>query len=355
MKKDEKNIYQRGEYSFQVKMMLAGSSVNEQFDTLPEARAFRDLKSVCRTIDPDAKKIFASRDKKADVRSLTLAKVLKRYEEEILPNKGQSTQDIEAVYLSRMGKAPIASQSIFHITPDDVKTFIRGLTKCMENKNKGQPMADTSKHHYAGLLRHVFNTAIKKWGHQVTNPVVMNDLPARGKSRRRRLEGDEDTGLIEQIRVSRNRRLLPFAIMAIETGSRRGELFKLDWKNVKLQSDFGSALLVDTKNGEDRMIPLSADCVAILSTLYRPNITGPVFPMKSVRSAWDGACKRAGITDFHVHDLRHESISRLFELGLNVIEVASVSGHKTLSVLQDYTHLHPQKLARKINRAKLAA
>jgi len=75
MKQVEKNIYQRGECSFQVKMMLAGHSVNHNFDTLPEARAFRDQKSFVRTIDPDAEKIFASRVKKADVRSLTLAKV----------------------------------------------------------------------------------------------------------------------------------------------------------------------------------------------------------------------------------------------------------------------------------------
>jgi integrase len=281
--------------------------------------------------------------------------VLKRYKKDILPKKALSTQAIEAVYLKRMGDDPIASLSIFHITPGDVNAFVHGLTKCQENKNKGQPLSDKSKRHYAGLLSNVFNTAIRKWGHQITNPVVMEDAPSPGKSRRRRLENDEETRLLTQVRVSRNPWLLPFVIMAIETGSRRGELFKLDWKNVKLSSDFGSALLVDTKNGDDRMIPLSADCVEILSTLPRPEAGGRVFPIKSVRTAWEGACQRAGITDFHVHDLRHESISRLFELGLNVIEVASVSGHKTLSILQDYTHLHPQKLARKINRAKLAA
>jgi hypothetical protein len=56
MEKVEKNIYQRGECSFQVKMMLAGHSVNQNFDTLLEARAFRDQKSFVRAIDPDAKK-----------------------------------------------------------------------------------------------------------------------------------------------------------------------------------------------------------------------------------------------------------------------------------------------------------
>jgi len=48
------------------------------------------------------------------------------------------------------------------------------------------------------------------------------------------------------------------------------------------------------------------------------------------------------------HDLRHEMSSRLFEKGLNVMEAASVTGHKTLSVLKRYTHLNPADIAKKL-------
>jgi len=48
------------------------------------------------------------------------------------------------------------------------------------------------------------------------------------------------------------------------------------------------------------------------------------------------------------HDLRHEATSRLFERGLNVIEVARITGHVTLSMLDRYTHLDVQGLVQKL-------
>ena len=352
MKQIEKNIYQRGECSFQVKMMFAGSSINETFDSLIGARAYRDQKSVCRAIDPDAKKIFASRLKRSLIKSTTLKSVLIRYEKEILPGKAATTQSIEKVYLERIRRDSIASMSIYYLEREDIVEFISQLSKCMDNKNKGKPLSDKSKRHYAGLLSHVFNTAIEKWRIDISNPMLHIDWPSLTRGRCRRLENDEEERLFQEIRKSRNRLLLPFVVMAIETGSRRGELLKLEWDDVKLLPDCGSALLRNTKNGDDRVIPLSGSCVEILSKLPRPIKGGRVFPVESFRTAWEEACQRAGIVDLHIHDLRHESISRLFELGLNVLEVASISGHKTLSILRDYTHLRPQKLARKINLAK---
>ena len=58
---------------------------------------------------------------------------------------------------------------------------------------------------------------------------------------------------------------------------------------------------------------------------------------------------KAGIKDFHWHDLRHEAVSRLFERGMNVMEVSAVSGHKSLSQLKRYTHLKPADLLLKMN------
>ena len=62
----------------------------------------------------------------------------------------------------------------------------------------------------------------------------------------------------------------------------------------------------------------------------------------------DRAARRAGITGLRVHDLRHEATSRFFEKGLNVMEVASVTGHKTLQMLKRYTHLSVTDLATRL-------
>jgi len=60
------------------------------------------------------------------------------------------------------------------------------------------------------------------------------------------------------------------------------------------------------------------------------------------------ATRRAGIEDLRFHDLRHEAATRLFEKGLNIMEVASITGHKDLRMLRRYTHLKAEDLARKL-------
>jgi integrase len=65
--------------------------------------------------------------------------------------------------------------------------------------------------------------------------------------------------------------------------------------------------------------------------------------------AFHAACERAGIEDYTWHDLRHEAMSRLGERGdMSIIELASISGHKTLQMVKKYTHLDAEKLAKKL-------
>jgi len=75
-----------------------------------------------------------------------------------------------------------------------------------------------------------------------------------------------------------------------------------------------------------------------------------VFPIhyEALKSAWRRACERAGVIDLRFHDLRHEATSRFFEKGLNVMEVAAITGHKDLRMLQRYTHLRAEDLALKL-------
>tara|TARA_Y100001934_G_scaffold206423_1_gene244092 strand:+ start:34 stop:306 length:273 start_codon:yes stop_codon:yes gene_type:complete len=69
-----------------------------------------------------------------------------------------------------------------------------------------------------------------------------------------------------------------------------------------------------------------------------------------LKSAWRRACCRAGISDLRFHDLRHEATSRFFEKGLNLMEVAAITGHKDLRMLQRYTHLRAEDLALKLGQ-----
>ena len=126
---------------------------------------------------------------------------------------------------------------------------------------------------------------------------------------------------------------------------RRSEILKLKWCDVNLESRFAS--LYDTKNGEDRRVPLTKRCRRVLIGMSRDDER--VFPISAsyLRRAWDRARRKAGINDLRFHDLRHEAVSQFFEMGMSVPEVALISGHKDLRQLFRYTHLDPTNVFRK--------
>ena len=104
-----------------------------------------------------------------------------------------------------------------------------------------------------------------------------------------------------------------------------------------------------TKNGSSRDVPLSTRAVETLRGL-RTGESETVFSLapNTVRLAWDRLTRRVGLKDLHLHDLRHEAVSRLFEKGFNVAEVATISGHRELRMLQRYTHLRAADLASRL-------
>ena len=181
-------------------------------------------------------------------------------------------------------------------------------------------------------------------------------MPKPGKPRQRRLGAGEEEALLQACRESGAHYLQTFVILAIETGMRFGELAGVTWENVNLEKR--TIFLPDTKNGSSRTVPLSTRALNAIQTQPR-SIDGRLFSAKpgSIRSAFLIALTKAQRTKqeskvflhgLRFHDLRHEAVTRLFERGLNPIEVGMVSGHKTLSMLQRYTHLKAESLSEKL-------
>ena len=143
----------------------------------------------------------------------------------------------------------------------------------------------------------------------------------------------------------RNIYIAPIIEFAIETGMRRSEILKLRWCDIDLVNGFAS--LFDTKNGEDRRALLTRRCIEALQQV--PQTNEQVFPISAtcLHLAWNRARKKAGISDLRFHDLRHEAVSRFFEMGMSVPEVALISGHKDVRQLFRYTHLNPNSVFKK--------
>ena len=148
---------------------------------------------------------------------------------------------------------------------------------------------------------------------------------------------------------------------------RAGELVSLTWDGIDL--DARTAHLSDTKNGDARTVPLSTEAVGILTGRQsHTQESRRVFPLtahavsvafrravSAARKHYDETCVSEAVepdprflANVRFHDLRHEAVSRLFELGLNPMEVASISGHRTLQMLKRYTHLRATDLAKKL-------
>ena len=142
------------------------------------------------------------------------------------------------------------------------------------------------------------------------------------------MEDGEFEQLEEAAKQTKNPHIWPIVVFAIETGMRRGEILGLRWEHVDL--DRRIAYLPLTKNGSSREVPLSTKAAQVLTGQRQHNDTPSPFPVTAngFRLAWGRLRSRAGLSDLHFHDLRHEAISRFFELGLNIPEVAVISGHK---------------------------
>ena len=213
-----------------------------------------------------------------------------------------------------------------------------------------KPVGESTVRKEIFLLSKVLGCAEREQGIPLPrgNPVEKIRKPSEGNGRDRRLTASEWKKLEVQLQKSRNPYLYSATQLAIETAMRQGELLALQWKNI--DKERGLAFLPETKNGEARAAPLSSRAIAVLNNLTRTT-TGVVLPVErlTLYHAFIAACRRAGIDNYTFHDLRHEALSRLAERGdFSVLELAEVSGHKTLQMLKRYTHLNAERLAKKL-------
>jgi integrase len=140
---------------------------------------------------------------------------------------------------------------------------------------------------------------------------------------------------------------------AVETAMRKGEILNTQWKHIDLSNQ--TLRIPIAKNGHSRTIPLSPKASAVLRKRAAINQEHRVFEIseRGLRKGWRRLMQESGIKNFRFHDLRHEGVSTLIELGLSVPEVALVSGHRSFKLLARYVHLRPENVAVKI--AKLSS
>ena len=295
--------------------------------------------------------IFVSRK---EAENTTLAEALDRYGREISSGKKGERQEIARI---RFWKShPMAKRFLASIQGKDIAAF-------RDERIKDGYAANSVRLDLA-IISHLFEIARKEWGMAgLVNPVQQIRLPLKPPGRDRRLMSGE----IERILSASGSSVLPdIARFAIETGMRQAEIAGMTWELVDLKKR--TVTLLNTKNGEKRIVPLPIEAVRILSGLPR-RIDGNVWGITShavavawrravsrARAVYEKECEEKGekpdpafLTDITFHDLRHEATSRFFELGLRAEKVKEITGHKTYSMLARYTHLKAEDIAMEID------
>ncbi|MDE3055565.1 MAG: site-specific integrase [Verrucomicrobiota bacterium] len=139
-----------------------------------------------------------------------------------------------------------------------------------------------------------------------------------------------------------------FSIISIITGARQGEILNLEWRDIDFDNHL--AYLKETKNGRPRSISLDDPIIVELKRLYelRHPLKPLVFASKTafgridIKKAWQTALRTAGITNFRAHDMWHTFATFAAGQGASNLELATAMGHRTLQMLQRYTHLDVQ-------------
>lgn len=345
----EKRANKEGKVSHRVKVRLKGHPTQTaSFDRLTDARKWAQQTEVAIR----ERRYFKTSESKRH----TLSEAIDRYIKNVLPEKPKSHDD-QLVQLKWWREA-IGQNSLADVTPalivEQRDKLLAGTTA------RNLPRSPATANRYLAALSHLFTIAVKEWEWADENPLRKVSKMKEPRGRIRFLSDEEREKLLKAAKESENPYLYLIVILCLSTGARKMEVLGLSWDSIDLAR--GIITLHETKNGERRILPLVGYAKELLkehakirvlhSGLVFPSAQNPKNPI-DIRSAWETALKKAEITNFRFHDLRHSAASYLAMNGATLAEIAEVLGHKTLQMVKRYAHLseaHTAKIVEKMNQ-----
>jgi integrase len=274
-------------------------------------------------------------DKREDPK---LADVIDRYIAAAKRPLGSTKKQV----LNSIKQHGIANRKSSEIKSPDLVAFAQSL--------EVQPQTRQS---YMSHLSGIFSIARPMWGYPLEQREMQDamvvcrkmGITSAGNSRDRRPTLDELDRIMEHFEGVRRHRpsslpmnkVMAFAIFSTR---RQEEIIRIQWEDFDVDRVWVRDMKdPERKQGNDILCDLPPEAVAIIKSM--PRTTPEIFPFSTdaISAAFTRACQFLEIKDLHFHDLRHEGISRLFEMGKTIPQVAAVSGHRTWNSLKRYSHL----------------
>ncbi len=268
------------------------------------------------------------------------ADVLPEYIAE-LAQRQLHTQDEIEVQLQDWCKV-LGPLSLSRITPAIIADHRNRLAATLKGGTVNRKLA---------ALSGFFKWLVQERGTLKANPVKAVRRGKESPARVRYLTDAERERLFDACRRVDYPALYPLVVVACFSGCRQGELLNLNWQDVDLVN--GWLHIRTSKNGEPRMVPLQGPALAVLKAWRHhagENVTtlpvGKVFGIRSFpQKPWKRALQLAEVKDFRFHDTRHTAASYLVQSGAQLTDVASILGHRTLSMAMKYSHLSPARVS----------
>jgi integrase len=363
----EKRVSQDGKTSYRAKVRLKGFA--------PQTATFVRKTDADRWSQQTEAAIREGRYfQSAEAKRHTFADLIDRYKKEVLPTKPKSA--VDQLRQVEWWRARIGHLVLADVTPAVLSNCKSELSSGMQadgsmviatrNPRTGKvtkkPVtvrAPSTVLRYMAVLSHAFSVAVKEWQWLDDSPMRKVSKPKEPRGRVRFLSDAERDALMTACKTSRSDDLHLAVMLALSTGARLMELMSLRWPQIDLQRRV--ITLMETKNGEIRALPLTGKALEMVTERgkVRRIDTDLLFPSKTdaqkpidLHGPFSTALKKAGITDFRWHDLRHTTASYLAMNGASLAEIAEVLGHKTLSMVKRYAHLsnaHTMRVVESMN------
>lgn len=346
----EKRKSKEGAVRYRVKVRIKGQPVQtETFTRLTDAKRW------AQRIESDLRE--GKHFPKARARKYTLSELIERYVREVLCQHKPKWIYDQTPRLN-WWKNEIGHLLVSDITPAVIVQCRDKLVK--EEIQGGKTRSPASSNRYISILSQVFTTAVNEWDWIDYNPFLKVKKFKEPRGRIRYLTVEELQRLLTACQQSRCGCLPLVVTLAVSTGMRQGEILSLRWRDINLSEKY--LILLETKNNEPRRVYIHGQVLEQFKSYsqVRRIDTDLVFPAPEanrpidIRSAWESARKKAKLEDFRFHDLRHSAASHLAMNGATLRDIAEVLGHKTLRMVQRYSHLseaHTSKVVEKMNES----
>jgi len=350
----------KGETYYQAKVRMKGFP--------PESASFKQkTKAVIWANSTETAMREGRYFKTAESKKHTLDELIDRYIQDELPNRKSDHQKFEmqlnwwkdrlgAYLLSDITAALLAEYRDKLKKEPSIKDLKDGGTIEKERSN-------ATVNRYMASLSIALSVASREWEWMEENPMFKVTKKKENRGRIRFLSEDEHKALINACEQASNPLINLLVVIALSTGARFSEILYLKWDNV----DFKRKMFyfMDTKNKEHRAVPISIKAYELLQqhSKIRKLNSKLVFAREDgekpmdLRWQWEEVIKKANLTDFRFHDLRHTAASYLAMNGATLVEISDILGHKTMQMVKRYSHLtqkHTAEVLERMNEKQFA-